>query len=429
MTISNKKRNKRTILYWVIAIIIMVFSFEAVLQLLSLVAPSIDCRFFTSTSFGVHNDCVLFKDGKLGVRGNPSYPQHDHNGYRNKKVPDRADIVALGDSNTYGYFAKPEEAWPQQLGMLSNTITYNMGFGSYCPVHSLIQYEEAKSLDPKLIIVAFFAGNDVGDSYNIVYYKGQYPKLKSIDPNILKSIGQMKDKTRVRGKITRKIKRKSFVNLEDWKRNIKNKSKLYGLYKTSKKLFKSVVKYVLQSMHISLDFWESRKWNSIKQRVEKDKNSQIFENDKFKTVFNINTGPWALNLEAPKIQEGLRISLQALKELNNRSVHDGIMLIALLIPTKELAFRDIVQQDFTNKIRNYQDLVDNEEIIWRKTKNFLRSHQIDFVDALPTMRESLKKGDEPYMQYDPHGHVSVKGQQAIAKLLNTYFNTYKVLSK
>lgn len=182
-------------------------------------------------------------------------------------------------------------------------------------------------------------------------------------------------------------------------------------------------------MHISLDFWESRKWNAIKQRVEKDENSQIFKNDKFKTVFNINMSTWALNLEDPKIRVGLRISLEALKELNNRSVHDGLKLIALLIPTKELAFKDVVQQDLTNSIQNYQDLIDNEEIVWRKTKKFLRFHQIDFVDALPAMREYLKKGDEPYMQYDPHGHVSVIGQQAIAKLINTYLNTYEVISK
>ena len=44
-----------------------------------------------------------------------------------------------------------------------------MAWGGWGPVHSLILLDEAISLHPKIIIEAFYAGNDLFDAFNIVY--------------------------------------------------------------------------------------------------------------------------------------------------------------------------------------------------------------------------------------------------------------------
>src|SRR5262245_45630584 len=57
----------------------------------------------------------------------------DEWGFRNKQVPSSVDIVAIGDSHTYGNTAKMAEAWPQVLGGLTRRSVYNMGLGGYGP--------------------------------------------------------------------------------------------------------------------------------------------------------------------------------------------------------------------------------------------------------------------------------------------------------
>src|SRR4030095_9459945 len=50
-------------------------------------------------------------------------------GFRNRTVPDTADIVAIGDSHTYGNTATMDDSWPYVLGRLSGQKVYNMGLG------------------------------------------------------------------------------------------------------------------------------------------------------------------------------------------------------------------------------------------------------------------------------------------------------------
>src|SRR5262245_51387154 len=40
-------------------------------------------------------------------------------GFRNRRVPVSADVVAIGDSHTYGNTATMEDSWPYVLGRLS----------------------------------------------------------------------------------------------------------------------------------------------------------------------------------------------------------------------------------------------------------------------------------------------------------------------
>ena len=44
---------------------------------------------------------LTIKHPHLQVLPNPEFPGHDKNGFRNKSVPNQADIVCLGDSQTY----------------------------------------------------------------------------------------------------------------------------------------------------------------------------------------------------------------------------------------------------------------------------------------------------------------------------------------
>ena len=59
-----------------------------------------------------------------------------------------------------------------------------MAFGGYGPVQSLILWDEAVALQPRIVIEAFYAGNDLFDSFDIVYNEGELSDLKSGDPQL-----------------------------------------------------------------------------------------------------------------------------------------------------------------------------------------------------------------------------------------------------
>lgn len=64
-----------------------------------------------------------------GVKVPDGAPGHDRRGFRNATALRRADVVVLGDSQTWGVDATLEEAWPQQLVRLTGHSVYNFRQG------------------------------------------------------------------------------------------------------------------------------------------------------------------------------------------------------------------------------------------------------------------------------------------------------------
>lgn len=121
----------------------------------------------------------LLKDSRLKHRVAPGASGHDSNGFRNDSVPERADIVALGDSQTWGINANREGAWPQVLGRMTGRTVYNMGVGGYGPLQYWALTEKALSFSPKVVVVGLYTGNDIYDVYSLAYASDDYKDLRA----------------------------------------------------------------------------------------------------------------------------------------------------------------------------------------------------------------------------------------------------------
>jgi len=98
----------------------------------------------------------ILSDPELGVRVAPNSPGHDANGYRNAVARTQADIVALGDSQTWGVNAQAMDAWPQQLEKITNRLVYNMSVGGYGPVQYSQLIPRALNFSPKVVVVGLY---------------------------------------------------------------------------------------------------------------------------------------------------------------------------------------------------------------------------------------------------------------------------------
>ena len=97
---------------------------------------------------------------------------HDILGFRNRRIPNIADIITIGDSQTYGNNAVLEQNWPSQLVVnLKNQspVLYNMSVGAWGAAQYFEMFAKALLFQPRIVIIAFYTGNDPLDSFIRVY--------------------------------------------------------------------------------------------------------------------------------------------------------------------------------------------------------------------------------------------------------------------
>jgi lysophospholipase L1-like esterase len=132
---------------------------------------------FRSADFATEE--MILRDPYL-MRARPLFPDriqlgpHDLLGFRNRGVPNQADVVTIGDSQTYGINATLETSWPGQLGTAlagTGATVYNMSVGGWGPAEYYGIFDKALHLKPQLIIVAIYSGNDPLNAF--VRVKGQ----------------------------------------------------------------------------------------------------------------------------------------------------------------------------------------------------------------------------------------------------------------
>lgn len=99
-----------------------------------------------------------------GLRG---HRDHDQRGYRNAGRVSRAEVLAVGDSVTYGLGVPRDQAWPQQLARRTGRSVYNAGIGGWgaaqypCAVDELVH-----ELRPRTVLVGLYMGNDVYEAWS-----------------------------------------------------------------------------------------------------------------------------------------------------------------------------------------------------------------------------------------------------------------------
>ncbi len=126
-----------------------------------------DHRIYLPDPHLIHRPIPMLED--MGYKG-----PHDAIGFRNLGVPNRADVITLGDSQTYGANARFPEIWPSQLRpLLSHRgVTpelYNVSIGGWCGVHYYYLFEKLLAFEPKVVVVAHYMGNDALEAFRLVY--------------------------------------------------------------------------------------------------------------------------------------------------------------------------------------------------------------------------------------------------------------------
>ena len=311
---------------------------------------------------------VLIHD-QLGHIVAPESGGHDAWGFRNRSVPEHSDIVAIGDSQTYGDSAISSDSWPAQLEKISGNSVYNLATGGYGPGHYLYLLQNyAVKLSPKKIIIGFYYGNDLIDSFNF--------------------------KNHIQGDFSEFDKKRTQYPLRFW---LSGHSVIYRII-----TFSGIGDMVRKA--------ESHKKATSSALLTYNK-PPIY------TIFTPEKRLLALNLHEDKVTQGLDYSISYLLQISEFCKSHNLDLTIVLIPTKERVYYKHLE---TEKITTaYQELISNENEVDSKIKNALTDHQISFVDAysgLSTVADSAQ-----IYPLNDDGHPNKNGYNIIAKMILATF--------
>jgi lysophospholipase L1-like esterase len=343
----------------------------------------------------------LVRDDILGHKIKPNSAGHDSWGYRNTTVPNRADIVAIGDSMTYGVSATADNSWPALLQKYTGKVVYNLSLGGYSPVqYYYLLSNNALKLNPSIIITGFYYGNDLLEAKNMVD-KSSYWKSLVYNNTYEKSISieNMSEVTIENVKIEEDESRKFMGNMRNL---LSHYSVLYRIITFNLADF---------ARFLEVKFYYGDRYNLSILDINKPKIHTAFS-----PIYIFKNE----NLEDVNVQEGINISLKLFIDMNSICKSNGIHFVVLLIPTKENVYSKYIKE---NKSLKNSDIIDNilnyESIINSFFKEEFKNHNILFVDVLEDLRNAVDK--KRIYNSNEDGHPNEYGYEIIARALYQFF--------
>ena len=346
----------------------------------------------------------LIADTRLGLRGNAAHPEHDDWGYRNAERPDHAAIVALGDSQTYGTGVRRDEAWPPVLGRRLGVRVYNMGNPNFGAPHYWLELEHALSLEPRVVLLTVYFGNDLYDAFRLATINPEVTAL--VDADVLERARELEAQSPLstigQTLFEQRIGRQR--ELGTARRFLSEYSKTYSLASTFSRTLSQRARPAVRSR----DFTATERSLTPKRRAL----SAPYEGDDgWRTFLTSLYRREVVDYRDPRIEAGLAAIRASIDRIAARCRQAGARLVVVFIPTKESVFASRI-----DRIEDYDalpQLVADEEAIKRTLIADLANLGVEYVDLLGALRGAPV---QPYFE-DLDGHPSAAGHETIASEL------------
>jgi hypothetical protein len=310
-------------------------------------------------------------------------------GFRNPKVPESADIIAVGDSHTYGNTARMVDSWPYVLGQLSGRQVYNMGLGGYGPnQYFYLSKTKALSLKPKMIIWGLYMGDDFENAFSITYGLEYWAYLRKLAPQ------------KVEANIW-----EDPPGPPSWNKHVRLWLSRHSLaYQLA--VHNGIGGRLNGRIQIS---------NAAHIYPDLDTSLIIPEKDLFE-AFRPNAVLFGLDQDDPHVREGMRITFELLKEMNELCQQNHVQFHVVVIPTKEMVFSEYLEHNSNLPLHDVTDkLLVNERLDRAQLFEFMTDTNIPYVDPLSRMQSSVTQG--LYVASAGDMHPGKNGYRVIAEAI------------
>ena len=339
-------------------------------------------------------------DPILGITIAPNSPGFDSWGFRNAGVPETADVVAIGDSHTFGNTAKMNEAWPSVVQSQTGLTVYNMGLGGYGPnQYYQVLTTRGLALRPKLVVCGLYMGDDFENAFSTTYGLDYWAALRT------SRWGRVQ--ADIWGDAEPPGPLKVFRN---W---LSRNSMVYRLVIHSPAL--SALKGSLQTEVANA---------TADPSVTTLESADGTLHEAFRPI-RIAAG---LDQSRAEVKEGMRLTFHFLREMNLACRRIGCSFAVVIIPTKETVFAEYLQSARQLNLRDKIDaIIANERIANTALETFLDQSGIPYVNALPALRQGVGQG--LYYRGPADMHPGPNGYRVIGETVISFLREAELVAR
>lgn len=334
----------------------------------------------------------LVAHATLGHALEPGSGGHDGWGFRNRAVPVSADIVAIGDSQTYGVSAPARLAWPSILGEMTGRSVYNLALGGYGPgqyFHLLADH--ALRLRPRLVLIGFYLGNDLLEAQEFLRRGAPLDEAARDGANGFGAPASRPSR--------------GAPLLADLRARLAQHSLLYNL-----------------AVHSAVGEWArgaEARWTA---GSKDDADSLRYERSGMATGFTPKRRLAALDLRDQRVAQGLRISLDLFARMQKLCAERNTGLSIVMIPTKESVYaKHLLSDSKSASVAALRALLNSEQQVRVLAASFFSVARVAYVDTLPALQAQVGVG-RPLYPGNFDGHPNGDGYRVIAETIAKQIN-------
>jgi hypothetical protein len=340
------------------------------------------------------------RDDVLGIRLAPGTTGFDEWGFRNPRVPGTAEIVAIGDSHTYGNNATMSESWPYVVSRVTGKSVYNLALGGYGPnQYFQLMQTRALKLRPRWVVCGLYLGDDFENAFLMSYGTAYWAGLRS------------EHRTAVDADIWRTTDESCATSPScsiSWHRRVRiwlsRHSVIYQLVVHGPILGR--LKGTVQIRH-------------AERRADDRTTSLTLADVGIEEAFRPVGIRDRLDQRSAAVREGMRITFELLGMMAKTCREHDCRLLVALIPTKETVFAEYMVREPRLHLRDVVlDLIDQEAHAKARLIEFLDHAGIAYVDALPALRQ--KVADGLYTRSDGDMHPNKNGYRIIGEVVGDF---------
>jgi lysophospholipase L1-like esterase len=350
--------------------------------MLSFVLLEYGLRVFTPFPISRSSNSIF--DPVLGHRMDPGMRGIDSAGFRNPESLATADIVAIGDSQTYGYNVHSHDAWPRKLAGMTGKSVYNFGVGNYGILQYIALMDKAIQMRPEYIIIGLYLANDLDDVHKLIRKNNNWRRWKD---DFLKTHTLPHDF--------------SFKN---------DGEEMSTRHEQSLEVHEKVAV-------LSLCRYFAERHFTPKIAAQNRTNMLIIDEENLFTLMKherVRRHAKFMDLERPNIAFALEITQVFLEDAKKRCDEKNIRLFVLFIPSKEDVLYNYLLSRHYTLIHEYHTEIRSEENLKKRLMEFMDKSEILYADAKPLLARAIEQESKLYPMYDD-GHPYERGQQLYAE--------------
>ncbi len=330
----------------------------------------------------------IVEDPELGLALKANTGGQDGLGFRNASVPADAEIICIGDSQTYGHGVQMDEAYPARLAQKSGRVVYSMSMGTYGAVQYLALTERALKLEPELIVYGLYFGNDILNAHqaaglerwrdlrapDIEYAPYEFPVWRPPpSPNLaMASIDFVAAHSRLAGWLTHVVRIQA-----------------------------------RQSAMLADTYWH-------------ETDAPRWETGAIQTLLTPGHRMPAIDQERPAVRDGLRITKECFARIAALTKSKGVEVAVLYLHTKELYYHELfVDAGDEVGAERLARVETHERAVARELSAHFAQIGVAVIDPSERVLASLRS-DRPVWPRTADGHFSASGYDVLADELAAF---------